>query len=563
MRFKHRLFRLGIARRRRCQLVRFVAFGVGFEVHNFRSLRRISQLFQLLYAVARRLKLTGPADAIASTSVINEQVLSSGGVAAAIASGTASTQVINEQTSEQVVTSGGVLASIGSGVASTQVIHEQVVTSGGIATAVASGHASSIVIDEYAIVQVVQSGGIATAYMSGIASTRQVVEQIISSGGVAAAVMTGSASTIVRDLSGDWGAPEILFSEAQPIQQISLTFDQLGRPLVFYRVGENTLKLYWYDPVAQTNVTVNLTTGKDPTACFDFPQDTGQSFTDVLLFYVRDDQVFMRVQRDRYAVEYPCPAIQDGLKINSAGLRVDNRLQVVYQFKDTGYIPPVVPVPPVEIPGQFYYLQPYISAIHTAQPLIADRYNWQTGFSLRGYDAASTGIKVMISQGTNNMPLSFAPAVRLASSLLVAYFRFQAGVNGTFVVRINGREHFCVSNEPLQDGLYQIEATGNAISIKRNGSVIASGNLMPAPNAVDNGPLAFGSNVHIVNSSVMPGPGYAAIEGYLYSAWLEANEMRYDWPMLDKGEPLQQSAPPGQPITINQHRTENWRFIQD
>jgi hypothetical protein len=499
----------------------------------------------------------------ASTSAINEQALSSGGIAAAIAGATASTQVINEQTSEQIVSSGGIAASTGSAAASTQVIHEQVVSSGGVAGASAGGTASSTVIEEFTVVQVVQSGGISSAYMSGIASTSQVVEQIVSSGGVAAAVMTGSASTIVRELSGDWGAPEILFSEAQPIEQISLTFDQLGRPLVFYRVGENTLKLYWYDPVAQQNVTTTLTTGKDPTACFDFPQDTGQSFTDALLFYVRDDQVFMRIQRDRYAIEYPCPAIQPGLKINSAGLRVDNRLQVVYQFKDDGYVPPVVPVPPVVVPGRFYYLQPYISAIHTASPLITNRYSWRAGFSLRGYDASSTGIKAVLSQGTNNMPLSFAPAVRLASSLLVAYFRFQAGVNGTFVVRINGREHFFISSEPLQDGAYELMASGSSFSIARNGNVIAAGNIMPAPNANDNGPLAFGSNVQVVNSSVMPGPGFAALEGYIYSAWLEADEMRYDWPLLDKGEPLQPSTPPGQSITINQHRVENWRFVQD
>lgn len=144
-----------------------------------------------------------------------------------------------------------------------------------------------------------------------------------------------------------YGKAVTLFNEPEPIEQISLTFEQLGRPLVFYRIGENTLKLYWYDPVAQQNVTTTLTTGKDPTACFDFPQDTGQSFTDALLFYVRDDQVFMRIQRDRYAIEYSCPAIQPGLRINSAGLRVDNRLQVVYKYLELDFVNPVNPIPPV------------------------------------------------------------------------------------------------------------------------------------------------------------------------------------------------------------------------
>lgn len=130
----------------------------------------------------------------------------------------------------------------------------------------------------------------------------------------------------------EWVDTTPLFNELLPIEQISLTFDQLGRPLVFYRVGENTLKLHWYDPVAQQNVLTNFGVGKDPTACFDFPQDTGQSFTDVLLFYVRDDQAFMRIQRDRYAVEYSTGLSKNKLRLESAGLRTDNRLQVVYRW---------------------------------------------------------------------------------------------------------------------------------------------------------------------------------------------------------------------------------------
>lgn len=137
----------------------------------------------------------------------------------------------------------------------------------------------------------------------------------------------------IRGANGStWGSSVVLFEEPLPIQQISLTFDQLGRPLVFYRIGQDTLKLYWYDPVSQQNIITNFGVGKDPTACFDFPQDTGQPFTDVLLFYVRNDQVFMRIQRDRYAIEYPCPISKSGIKIKSAGLRKDNRLQVVYEY---------------------------------------------------------------------------------------------------------------------------------------------------------------------------------------------------------------------------------------
>lgn len=145
----------------------------------------------------------------------------------------------------------------------------------------------------------------------------------------------GSNVVISGGSGSGWGSPTILFSEPTPILIISLTFDQLGRPLIFYMVDPFTLKLYWYDPVIQDSVNVQIATGYDPIACFDFPQDTGQSFTDAILFYVRDDRVYMRVQRDRFGIEYDTGAIHEGLRLVSAGLRVDNRLQVEYIWPES------------------------------------------------------------------------------------------------------------------------------------------------------------------------------------------------------------------------------------
>ena len=140
---------------------------------------------------------------------------------------------------------------------------------------------------------------------------------------------------LIQGATGEaWMAPVTSFNEPLPIQQISLTFDQLGRPLVFYRVGEDVLKLYWYDPILQQNTLTVFGQGIDPLAAFDFPQDTGQSFTDVLLFYVRDDRIYMRVQRDRYAIEYLASDVIPRVRLRSAGLRVDNRFQVEYTYPE-------------------------------------------------------------------------------------------------------------------------------------------------------------------------------------------------------------------------------------
>ncbi|WPJ21796.1 tail fiber protein [Pseudoalteromonas phage vB_Pun_Y3] len=102
----------------------------------------------------------------------------------------------------------------------------------------------------------------------------------------------------------EWGSAEREFTEEQTIHSISLTFDQLGRPIVFYRTGLNTLKLFWYDPVEGKATLNNLAQGKDPCAGFDAIANTGAPYSDAMLFYVRSGAIYMRVQRDRFEVEY-------------------------------------------------------------------------------------------------------------------------------------------------------------------------------------------------------------------------------------------------------------------
>lgn len=129
--------------------------------------------------------------------------------------------------------------------------------------------------------------------------------------------------------NGRYGTSSIVFAEAGTITEIALTFDQLGRPLVFYKLINNDLKVYWFDPVLGANTITTIGQGSSPVAIFDFPTDTSQSFTDAVIFYIgTDTQVKYRKQRDRYAVEYGVPGLF-GDRIISAGLTVENRVQVV------------------------------------------------------------------------------------------------------------------------------------------------------------------------------------------------------------------------------------------
>ena len=153
-----------------------------------------------------------------------------------------------------------------------------------------------------------------------------------------------NGEVMVRGSTGSvWGEEQLLFIEPTPIVNLALSFDQLGRAIVFYQT-QNDLRLYWYDPIAQQNEVKIMSAGQCPIACFDFPQDTSQGFSDVILFYVKDNTIFMRVQRDRFDVEYNTGVTLPNVKLISCGLRVDNRLQVVYEYPTEELPTPVVQV---------------------------------------------------------------------------------------------------------------------------------------------------------------------------------------------------------------------------
>lgn len=140
-------------------------------------------------------------------------------------------------------------------------------------------------------------------------------------------------SSLVQTIPG-YETPVELFLEASPIKEFALAFDQLGRPLIFYRVATDTLRLYWFDPFLNQTVKTDLTTGVNPVAGFDYPQDSGEVFTDILLFYVRNNVLYMREQRDRFLVEYNTGVSHVDLKIESCGLRKDYKYQVIYNYPE-------------------------------------------------------------------------------------------------------------------------------------------------------------------------------------------------------------------------------------
>ena len=168
-----------------------------------------------------------------------------------------------------------------------------------------------------------------------------------------------------------------LFSSG-PVNKLSGTFDQLGKPLVFYDLG-GILYFWWFDPVLAAHTITEMVTGSSPFAAFDIRHDTSNPTSDAILFYVRDGGIYYRYQRDRYEVEYATPVPSGVTEIVAADMAVDYHLQLEYLIGEVGFEPPVVvPPEPPEVPTtpNHYRLQGNTSGVSLANNL------WTVGTDL-------------------------------------------------------------------------------------------------------------------------------------------------------------------------------------
>ncbi|HDS1207485.1 TPA: hypothetical protein QDZ84_002500 [Shewanella algae] len=175
-----------------------------------------------------------------------------------------------------------------------------------------------------------------------------------------------------------WDFVQDLFAEPG-ITEFTGSFDQNGRPLVFFNTGSE-LRLWWYDPIAEQNTTTVFGIGTNPFCTLDLKYGVDTEYSDVLLFYVRDNAIYYRVQRDRYAVEYPTPVTDNALLIKNADMAIDYRMQVSYRALLPDYIPPTPqpPTQPVQTGSWSYFLNGYQSVIDFR----ADMLQLNTEFSI-------------------------------------------------------------------------------------------------------------------------------------------------------------------------------------
>lgn len=113
------------------------------------------------------------------------------------------------------------------------------------------------------------------------------------------------------------------------IIELSFAFDQNMRPNFAYATVGGAIWIRYWNSQTNAYVTQQVATGRNPRMTLDDKRDTSTLTSDVLLAYIREDNVLcVRQQRDRFAIEY---VLQSGIlpttRLKNIGMNKAYRVQ--------------------------------------------------------------------------------------------------------------------------------------------------------------------------------------------------------------------------------------------
>ena len=134
-------------------------------------------------------------------------------------------------------------------------------------------------------------------------------------------------SKIVLDAES---VPQFTIITGNNITEVSFSFDRNMNPAIAY-VEDGTAKLYWYDsalPGMTTSIFPGIVT---PRLSHDDKRDLQSAISDVIFAYMKSGNLYMRMQRDRYSVEYLLAEDIDSPGLIKIGMSRQNRFQFMFR----------------------------------------------------------------------------------------------------------------------------------------------------------------------------------------------------------------------------------------
>ena len=112
---------------------------------------------------------------------------------------------------------------------------------------------------------------------------------------------------------------------------LSFAFDANMRPALGYSKADGSSYLYYYDTVTEDYATITLAAGSgSPKLCHDDKRDRMvlSNVTDILVFYIRNNLLYYRLQRERYQTEHQVATLTAGATLVKVGMSTELRILV-------------------------------------------------------------------------------------------------------------------------------------------------------------------------------------------------------------------------------------------
>jgi hypothetical protein len=143
----------------------------------------------------------------------------------------------------------------------------------------------------------------------------------------------------------DNGPATVVHSPGHGVLELSGSFDSNMNPVVVW-TGEDLVTWFrWWNPVTVSYALSTLPALRSPRLTLDDKRASQAENRDVLLFYIRNEQVCYRQQRDRYQIEYPLYPLPRGYdRIGRVGMTDGLRMQIELTLACPAFGLPGIPV---------------------------------------------------------------------------------------------------------------------------------------------------------------------------------------------------------------------------
>lgn len=122
--------------------------------------------------------------------------------------------------------------------------------------------------------------------------------------------------------------PKTVVYSANDVSEAALAFDQNMRPFITF-VANGITKMWWYDTSVPGQVTTTLGSGfRSPRCLTDEKRPWHLDISDINLWYVRNSNLCVRYQRDRFLIEYVMRSVGPQAELVSVTMSTGQRLQI-------------------------------------------------------------------------------------------------------------------------------------------------------------------------------------------------------------------------------------------